>query len=109
MSIAQSLLYGLAATAINSDMQPRDGSVKSTCRVLPSDSAWPSPQKWAQLNETVYGQLIASVPIGSVCHNVPFNNYNAEACSVVQDTWDQTTWAKSVFPSFPPHPQLGKH
>ncbi|KAI1811397.1 hypothetical protein GGS20DRAFT_563066 [Poronia punctata] len=92
MPIINRLVAGLAATTINFDVEPRAGIDKRNCRVLPGDSAWPSPQKWAKLNQTVHGHLIASVPIGSVCHNVPFQNYDVDTCSVVQNTWDKTTW-----------------
>ncbi|KAL2019325.1 hypothetical protein VTK56DRAFT_9792 [Thermocarpiscus australiensis] len=61
------------------------------CRVLPGDRDWPSPGQWASLNETVHGRLIASVPLGSVCHDAPFNNYDAEACARLQSTWNKTS------------------
>ena len=68
----------------------------SSCRVLPGDTAWPNAQKWASLNGTLNGRLIASVPESSVCHNSPFNDYDAAACAVLQKTWNDTEPAQSV-------------
>ncbi|KAL3295350.1 FAD binding domain-containing protein [Colletotrichum asianum] len=55
-----------------------------TCRVLPGDAAWPSTDSWNTLNTTVGGKLIATVPIGSVCHDP---NYDEAACTALQDAW----------------------
>ena len=68
----------------------------SSCKVLPGDAAWPNAQKWASLNETLHGRLIASVPESSVCHQSPFNDYDAAACAVLQKTWNDTEPAQSV-------------
>lgn len=56
----------------------------SSCYVLPSDFDWPSTSAWASLNTTVDGRLIATVPIGSPCHDP---NYDAAACAVLQNNW----------------------
>jgi hypothetical protein len=55
-----------------------------SCRCLPGDDCWPSPQDWAQLNITVHGRLIATIPLGAPCHN-PI--YNATECSLLQIEW----------------------
>lgn len=88
MSIKQIILLGLASTA--TAVATRPIYYNSSCRVLPGDAAWPNPVQWASLNKTVSGHLIASVPEASVCHNSPFNNYNAAACAVLQSTWNET-------------------
>ena len=62
----------------------------SSCKVLPGDTAWPDPTVWASFNNTVKGHLIASVPLASVCHDSPFNNYDSAACTTLQNTWNET-------------------
>lgn len=56
------------------------------CRYLPGDPEYPSLDKWAELNCTVGGRLIATVPIGTPCHDP---NYDEAACQAVRDGW---TW-----------------
>ena len=81
-----------AATALTGNISYSN----SSCRVLPGDTAWPNAQKWASLNETLNGRLIASVPESSVCHKSPFNDHDAAACAVLQSTWNHTEPAQSV-------------
>ncbi|KAH6989512.1 hypothetical protein BKA56DRAFT_543155 [Ilyonectria sp. MPI-CAGE-AT-0026] len=59
-------------------------SQASKCRCLPGDACWPSTAVWNSLNSTVGGQLIATVPIGSPCHDP---NYDADLCAELQDEW----------------------
>ncbi|KAG0160614.1 hypothetical protein PDIDSM_8144 [Penicillium digitatum] len=54
------------------------------CHCLPSDSCWPAPSVWASLNGTVGGRLVATIPIGSPCHEP---NYDAVACAVLKKSW----------------------
>lgn len=56
----------------------------SKCRYLPGDAGWPSTSVWNALNATVGGQLIATVPLGSPCHDP---NYDADLCAELQDEW----------------------
>ncbi|KAE8381725.1 hypothetical protein BDV26DRAFT_254962 [Aspergillus bertholletiae] len=56
----------------------------SSCHCLPGDSCWPSTSAWASLNTTVGGRLVATVPIGSPCHDP---NYDAAACAALQSDW----------------------
>ena len=37
----------------------------SICRTIPGDDAWPSKVDWDQLNQTVHGKLIATVPLAA--------------------------------------------
>lgn len=59
-----------------------------TCRSFPGDELWPSASEWAQLNDTVGGRLIATVPIGAPCHKPTLDT---TACQEIQDNW---TWPK---------------
>lgn len=54
------------------------------CRCLPGDACWPTVQEWQQLNKTVDGRLVATVPIGSPCHDP---HYDEAACKKLQDEW----------------------
>lgn len=40
------------------------------CRSIPGDDGWPSESDWSGLNQTVNGNLIATVPIAAVCHRI---------------------------------------
>lgn len=71
------VLAGLAATATAGSGQ---------CRVLPGDANWPRAAAWDSLNKTLHGRLIATVPIGHVCHDP---TYDAAACAALQQTWTQ--------------------
>ena len=66
----------LSFFAITASAGPND-----TCRYIPGDAGWPSYSDWTQLNLTVGGRLIATVPVGHVCHKSgPFAAYNQTAC-----------------------------
>ncbi|GAB1197827.1 hypothetical protein APSETT444_007130 [Aspergillus pseudonomiae] len=54
------------------------------CHCLPGDSCWPSSSSWESLNTTVGGRLVATVPIGSPCHDP---NYDAAACAALKSDW----------------------
>lgn len=88
MFVKQVGLLSLASAATAVAISPFHSN--SSCRVLPGDTAWPNAIQWANLNKTVSGRLIASVPESSVCHNSPFNDYNTAACAVLQSTWNET-------------------
>ncbi|KAI1760167.1 FAD-binding domain-containing protein [Hypoxylon sp. FL1150] len=54
------------------------------CKYLPGDANWPSQDEWAALNNTVGGRLIATVPLGSPCHDPAYDN---ELCASLQEQW----------------------
>lgn len=56
----------------------------SSCRYLPSDAGWPSLAEWNQFNSTVGGRLVATVPLGSPCHDP---TYVAAECASLQSQW----------------------
>ena len=84
-----SLLVLVAAIAVGTTSYGK----KSRCRSIPGDVEWPSESDWAGLNQTVGGNLIATVPIGAVCHRSllgkPSNEsqYDEEACAALRDDW----------------------
>lgn len=57
----------------------------SNCHCFPGDSCWPSTTAWNSLNSTVGGRLIATVPIGTPCHDP---TYNATECATLQSEWN---------------------
>ena len=54
------------------------------CRCYPEEKCWPSPAEWTALNSSVGGRLVATVPLGSPCHDP---NYNAAVCKTLQENW----------------------
>lgn len=58
----------------------------SSCKAFPGTDAWPSPQAWNQLNETIQGRLIRPTPPGAVCHSDQ-PSYNEEQCPNVAQRW----------------------
>lgn len=58
----------------------------ASCKCFPGEACWPSQQDWASFNQSVDGRLIATVPIGSVCHGNDAT-YDAGACTKLQADW----------------------
>lgn len=54
------------------------------CTCVDGDSCWPSLSQWQELNASVDGRLIPSVPPASVCHEP---NLDAAQCASVQEAW----------------------
>lgn len=64
------------------------------CRATPEVSTWPSLEKWNQLNTTVKGNLIQTIPPAAVCYQT-FNNqttYNKAECDRVTASWRQQSF-----------------
>ncbi|EUC48327.1 hypothetical protein COCMIDRAFT_34203 [Bipolaris oryzae ATCC 44560] len=72
------LLGALQFTASLADAAP------AGCYRLPGDADWPATEAWSILNSTVNGKLVATVPIGSPCHDP---TYDADACSALKSEW----------------------
>ncbi|KAJ1549548.1 hypothetical protein HK405_011617 [Cladochytrium tenue] len=56
----------------------------TSCKCFPGDDCWPKKAVWDSFNATVAGRLIATVPIGAVCHDPAYDN---ATCSALQDDW----------------------
>lgn len=63
---------------------------------MPTDAGWPSTDHWNQLNATVCGQLIATVPLAAPCHDATepgqglsrdWPAYDEEKCATLQNSW----------------------
>ncbi|KAG8670554.1 hypothetical protein FPOAC2_09917 [Fusarium poae] len=72
-------IVSLLALATNSGV-----AATESCKCFPGDSCWPSDAEWSRLNNTVGGRLVATLPLGSPCHDP---NYNAEECKNLQNEW----------------------
>lgn len=84
LSLLLSPILGLVAGKVTGQ--------NASCKAIPGDAGWPSTDAWNALNRTVYGRLIATVPLPSVCHFEPFGTYNEDACTAMKTAWleDQT-------------------
>ena len=60
------------------------------CKPIPGDEKWPSEELWSSLNESVGGRLIATIPVGSICHSGgPYDgHYDVAGCAALQYTWN---------------------
>lgn len=54
------------------------------CKCFPGDRCWPRSCDWSRLNATVNGRLIATVPLGSPCHDP---HYNGAECAKLRGQW----------------------
>lgn len=61
----------------------------TTCRYIPGDDEWPTTEDWQELNATVGGRLIATIPQASVCHSAPYSHYDESACAALQPIWGE--------------------
>lgn len=64
----------------------RDYATANTtlCKCLPDEPCWPGPAAWSRFNESINGNLIATVPLGSPCHEP---SYDEEHCSLLESLW----------------------
>lgn len=92
-SFLSTLLSAYAATAVSAVEQKPippvhqrnpGGTAEPFCRCFPGDECWPSDAEWSSLNTTVEGRLIATVPLGSPCHDP---SYDEEQCAYLRDQW----------------------
>ena len=83
----------LLAVAIAAQSAP---TANNACRFMPTDPEWPSAKMWAALNQTVHGQLIATVPIAAPCHDSTapkgglardWPTYDEQKCTELQERW----------------------
>lgn len=78
----------LVATAYIAGALDTASLPRSHCKVIPGDPGWPSTEKWVQLNDSVHGRLIGTIPLASVCHTDGIADYNETACESLQAGWD---------------------
>lgn len=93
LSLLPVLLLGHAAATVSAfeqkpmpstHLRNRDDTARPSCRCFPGDECWPSDAEWSSLNATVDGRLIATVPLGSPCHD-PY--YDEEQCAYLRSQW----------------------
>ncbi|KAK7936641.1 uncharacterized protein PG986_015079 [Apiospora aurea] len=91
-------VFSFAAFAAGVAASATPPGATASCRVLPGDPDWPTQQDWQSLNKTVGGRLTETVPRESVCHDVPYNRYDAAACAELQKRFDFPTLARMDVP-----------
>ena len=92
--LSHSLIKGLASTILLLPLvdagliKARNGT--ATCKYIPGDAAWPTQDTWNQLNHTVGGRLIATVPQAAVCHVGGYATLkpNEAACEALRPEWN---------------------
>ncbi|WQF86601.1 Putative berberine/berberine, FAD-binding domain, PCMH-type, FAD-binding, type PCMH, subdomain 2 [Colletotrichum destructivum] len=88
--VLQAVLAGVALAAPNRG--PFAGAAvleraAGDCKCFPGDACWPATAQWNALNTTVGGNLIATVPLGSPCHDP---TYDAAVCASLQSQWQDS-------------------
>lgn len=73
----------------------------SGCKSVPGDKGWPTSRQWAQLNASVDGRLIKTIPPGAPCYKKTYNVadfkydidvYSNSSCSAVEAGWHMPTF-----------------
>jgi hypothetical protein len=70
---------------------------EARCKHIQGDAGWPTRDEWQQLNQTISGQLIETIPLGAVCHHEPFGVFNQTACDELRRDWDFRHWKFKVW------------
>ena len=55
-----------------------------SCKIIPSDDAWPDESAWDTFNTSLDGRLTKIVPDASPCHDPQFDE---TICEVVRENW----------------------
>ncbi|KAL0941910.1 FAD binding domain protein [Colletotrichum truncatum] len=82
-AVVSAISVGKPGGSFGIDIAARD----SACRCFPGDACWPKTADWDAFNKTVGGRLIATVPIGAVCHDSSFGSYDANKCAALRSSW----------------------
>ncbi|KDQ14470.1 hypothetical protein BOTBODRAFT_342903 [Botryobasidium botryosum FD-172 SS1] len=75
----------LAALDVWSSTQ--QSASRSNC--IEGSSCWPPASSWAELNRTLHGHLVRSLPPAAPCHS---SYFDADACSTARNNWENATW-----------------
>ena len=74
-------IMGLGLPTIAHSSAAPSSYIGHSCRYIPGDGGWPSAHVWQRLNATVGGRLIATVPLGRVCHQTgSFTAFDEAKC-----------------------------
>lgn len=84
---------------------PAQKESEEECRCFPGDECWPEESTWQEFNQTIGGNLIATVPLGRPCHDP---DYDAEQCEYLRSQW---IWPEIHYqsPSSPMAPYFANH
>lgn len=86
-TVVNSTIADLFAFADNETLSARS---TASCKVAPSDAAWPSTLVWNIFDLLLGGRLIKTVPSAAVCYK-SWPQYNAAKCATVLDQWTNST------------------
>jgi hypothetical protein len=56
------------------------------CKAVPGTPSWPSPAKWAALNQSIDGRLLQPSPPAAACH-ADEPEYNFAVCANITQDW----------------------
>lgn len=81
------LAPGVCAAALLGQLRQE---VNSSCKAIPGDHAWPTRQVWSQLNDTIDGNLIQTVPQAAVCRPGGYGDISEDKaeCAALKENWD---------------------
>ena len=98
-SLISLALLAASHLAIGSSVEPLEAP--AGCRNIPGDAGWPTATQWVQLNVSVEGRLIKTIPIGSPCYQTTFNvadskddlsTYDNASCAHIRESWHLPTF-----------------
>ncbi|KAJ7268345.1 putative isoamyl alcohol oxidase [Mycena rebaudengoi] len=59
---------------------------QGSCRILPTDTLWPTQAIWDAFDLSIGGRLIKTIPIGSPCHDPTFDQGR---CNTIRQNWHE--------------------
>lgn len=79
------IIHGLSLSVLTAAVPAANRDTPAaSCRFITGDDGWPTKSEWNNLNITVNGRLIATVPLAHVCHDP---SYLDAACDVLRKEW----------------------
>ncbi|KAK2592435.1 hypothetical protein QQS21_009851 [Conoideocrella luteorostrata] len=86
MRLISQALLSLPCLAASARLPPTDN-----CKAYPGTAGWPSPQAWAELNESLDGRLLTPTPPAAACHS-GHPLFNLLACAAATKGWTSYEW-----------------
>lgn len=79
--------FAVLALAATVSSQCDETEPIADCKCFPGDDCWPTAEEWREFNSTIDGQLIATVPLASPCHDDEWASYDNATCIELQEAW----------------------
>ncbi|KAF2033618.1 FAD-binding domain-containing protein [Setomelanomma holmii] len=83
--------YFLSLLLVHVRSAPTTVTLDEDCKCVPGDPCWPSKSDFDALNNTLSGNLIQAVPLGSLCYKDQPDD-DTEACKTVRGSWFSSTF-----------------